>query len=599
MTFSLLSFLLLSLVQATSAAPTNSSFNVFDFVDQLIGTSNGGNSFAGATLPYGFAKAVADTDGNNAAGFAPDGSNVTGFSHMHDSGTGGEPSLGLFPLFPQAGCPGDEIDGCKFAKVERKLPYIDNSVVASPGYFSLTLRTQIKAEMTVSNHTSLYRFTFPQTPVDGSPLSPLILLDLTDLQDSRFNGSIAVDAATGKMVGNATFKPSFGSGTFTAYFCAEYKDAPIRDTGIFVNSRAGTDPKSLFITQGINGYPLPGGAFTRFNAPTNNQILARVGMSLISAEQACHHAETEIPNWDFEGTKTTAENIWRKQLSPISVVPGDGVSADIQKIFWSGIYRTMINPQDYTGENPIWQSDLPYFDSFYCLWDSFRSQLPFLTIMDPANLSRMINGMLNIYQNQGYLPDCRMSLCKGYTQGGSNADNIIVDAYLKNLTGIDWNLAYEAIVKDAEVEPIDWSNEGRGGLTSWKNLGYIPASDFDPYGFGTMTRSVSRTLEYSYNDFCISEMAAGLGHTADAEKYAKRAGNFKNIFNADQKSILPGTGDTGFVGFFQPKFLNQTFGFQDPALCSNIPNTTPPNTACSLQNTAGETFESSIWEYSL
>lgn len=133
---------------------------------------------------------------------------------MHDSGTGGSPSLGLFPLFPQAGCPGDLIDGCKFAKIERKLPYINNSVVASPGYFSLTLNTQIKAEMTVSNHTSLYRFTFPQTPVDGSPLSPLILLDLTDLQDSRFNGSIAVDADTGKMVGNATFKPSFGSGTF-------------------------------------------------------------------------------------------------------------------------------------------------------------------------------------------------------------------------------------------------------------------------------------------------------------------------------------------------------------------------------------------------
>lgn len=89
-----------------------------------------------------------------------------------------------------------------------------------------------------------------------------------------------------------------------------------------------------------------------------------------------------------------------------------------------------------------------------------------------------------------------MSLCKGFTQGGSNADVVIADAYVKKLTdGIDFDLAYEAVVKDAEVEPIDWSNEGRGGLTSWKTLGYIPAEDFDFVGFGTMTRSVSRTVE--------------------------------------------------------------------------------------------------------
>ena len=225
------------------------------------------------------------------------------------------------------------------------------------------------------------------------------------------------------------------------------------------------------------------------------------------------------------------------------------------------------------------------------LWDSFRSQLPFLTILDPNSLSRMIRGLLNIYKNGGYLPDCRMSLCKGFTQGGSNADNVIVDAYLKNVTGdIDWELAYEAVVHDAEDEPRDWSNEGRGGLMSWKSLNYIPAEDFDYVGFGTYTRSVSRTLEYSYNDFNIAAMAQRMGKTADAAKYQKRAGSWKNLFKANQTSL-------GYSGFFQPKYLNQTFGFQDPALCSNLPN--EQDVACSLQNTGQETFESSIWEYSL
>lgn len=162
-----------------------------------------------------------------------------------------------------------------------------------------------------------------------------------------------------------------------------------------------------------------------------------------------------------------------------------------------------------------------------------------------------------------------MSLNKGYTQGGSNADNVLADAYLKNITeGIDWKLGYEAVVKDAEVEPFDWSVEGRGGLDSWKGLGFIPAQDFDYKGFGTMTRSISRTLEYSYNDFVIATLAKALGgHDADVEKYLKRSTNWQNLYNNSTKSAINGT-DTGFTGYFQPKYLNQTWGFQDPLDCS-------------------------------
>ena len=191
-----------------------------------------------------------------------------------------------------------------------------------------------------------------------------------------------------------------------------------------------------------------------------------------------------------------------------------------------------------------------------------------------------------------------MSLCKGFTQGGSNADNVLGDAFLKGISdGIDWETGYTAIANDAENEPYDWSNEGRGGLDSWKGLGYIPVQDFDYKGFGTMTRSISRTLEYSYNDFVISQVASAQGKDADAEKYTTRSENWKNLFKTDQTSSFSNGTDTGFVGFFQPKYLNSTFGFQDPLKCSNID--TNPNSVCSLQNTGAETFESSIWEYSL
>ncbi|KAF4309949.1 putative Alpha-12-mannosidase [Botryosphaeria dothidea] len=568
--------------------------DALQYVDQLIGSSNGGNVFSGACLPYGMAKAVADTDsGSNQGGFTTDGANVTGFSQMHDSGTGGSPSLGLFSLFPYPSCRGDDVNNCAFPKKARRTQFRNDSLQASPGYFSLTLNSGVSVEMTAAAHTNLFKFTFP-TDTDGSPL---ILLDLTDLSDSRQdNGTIAVDADTGRMTGHAKFNPSFGQGNYVAYFCADFQGSSIRDSGIFVNSRASADVKNLTISRSINGYPLPGGGFIRFDGAGANGVFARVGVSLISEEQACSNAESEISDFNFERVQTAAVQEWRQKLSPIQA-SANNVDRDLLVNFYSGIYRTFVNPQDYTGENPLWQSDEPYFDSFYCIWDLFRSQMPFLTIVDPEAVSKMVRSLIDTYRHLGWLPDCRMSLNKGYTQGGSNADVVLADVYLKGLRdGINWEDGYAAVVKDAEVEPYGWCCNGRGGLDSWKSLGYIPVEDFDYKGFGTMTRSVSRTLEYSYNDFTISELASRIGNLdSDVAKYQERSGNWQNLFKVNQSSLLNGT-DTGFVGFFQPRYLNGTWGFQDPLRCSNIDPF--PNSVCSLQNTAGETFESSIWEYS-
>ena len=299
------------------------------------------------------AKAVADTDsGSNQGGFTTDGSNITGFSSMHDSGTGGSPSLGNFALFPHTGCAGDDVDGCQYPKLSRKVAFDDSSVKASPGYFGVTLISGISVDMTTTQHTSLFRFKFPATDPSGNASSPLILMDLTDLSDSRQdNGTISVDSDTGRITGNARFLPSFGGGTYVAFFCADFSGAPLRDNGIFVNSRASTDVKNLTISRSINGYPLPGGAFNRFEN-AGDTILARVGVSLISSDQACSSAESEIPSYDFESVQSAAETLWRDKISPIKVST-TGVDTSILTNFYSGIYRTMVNPQNYTGENPL------------------------------------------------------------------------------------------------------------------------------------------------------------------------------------------------------------------------------------------------------
>ncbi|KAF1988958.1 glycoside hydrolase family 92 protein [Aulographum hederae CBS 113979] len=584
-------FLSVSAPALAQKAQNPPGFDPLSFVNPLIGSNNGGNVFAGASIPYGMAKAVADVSGQNTGGFSTDGSNITGFSHTHDSGTGGNPSLGNFPLFPQY-CPGDDINNCKYPKLERAVNARNDSIVARPGYFALELENGIRAEMTTSEHTALYHFTFPPSPENGTALHPQIVLDLTDIGDTRQNASIGIDPS-GRMKGNGTFLPSFGAGSFMLHFCADFAGGELFDSGLFVNERAGNEPKEIFVTRGFNLFYLQAGGFVRFVRPANGTISARVGVSFISADQACSNAEREIPGpvYDFNGTRREAEDAWRRKLSPIAAEAG-GVDESMQRSFWSGIYRNMLSPQDYTGENPLWQSDEPYFDSFYCIWDSFRAQHPLLTIIDPATQSRMVRSLLDTYKHEGWLPDCRMSLSKGWTQGGSNTDVVLVDAYVKNLTGINWDMAYAAILNDAENEPQEWSYEGRGGLVSWKTLNYIPYLDYDYLGFGTNSRSISRTLEYAYNDFCLSTLARGLDKDdATVAKYLARSSNWQNLWKFDQRSDINGT-DTGFLGFLQPKFLNGTWGYQDPIACGAL-----TNSFCSLTSNPSETFESTVWEY--
>ncbi|KAL8330356.1 hypothetical protein RB593_001396 [Gaeumannomyces tritici] len=417
------------------------------FVDPLIGSANGGNVFAGACVPYGMAKPVADTNSSsNQGGFAQDsGAFVTGFSSMHDSGTGVNPSLGNFAMFPYAGCPDGDVSRCAFPKKSRVDfgAFESKSVSALPGYFGLQLASGIKVDMTATARASLYRFQFPATAIDGKPSQPLILQDLTDLSDSRQdNGTVTMDGSSGRITGSVRFNPSFGVGNYVLHFCTDFRGADMLGNGIWANSRANATVKTLTISRSINGFPLPGGAFVRFKS-ADKPILARTANSFISVDQACGNAEREIPDFDFAKAQDAATAAWREKLAPIKI-DATGVDQSLVKTFYSGIYRTMINPQNHTGENPLWASG------------RFQRR---------QRLGRRLH-------------------------------------------------------------------EGHRG---WRRL---EQGDFDYKGFGTMTRTVSRTLEYSYNYFCISQMAGKLGKQADREKYTASSGNWANLFKADQASAF-------------------------------------------------------------
>ncbi|OAA68254.1 glycosyl hydrolase [Niveomyces insectorum RCEF 264] len=647
------------------------SFDVIRYINPLIGTVNGGHVFPGATLPYGMAKAVADTrsPGENAGGYVSDLSEVTGFSHLHDSGTGGGPSMGNFPLFVHPGCPDDDYVQCEYMAFLRAVVRRNDSARASPGYFALDLNNSVSAEMTTTQHAALYRFSFPAaaaaetehaaartaavdpaTPIQlwaGErfvPYSPLVLVDLIDLANTRTSGGIQVYPDSGRIIGDGVYQPSFGMGEYSAFFCADFRGAAIRKAGVFAGKRVSD---ALFyinhLGSGVNNPTGSAGAWIQFAPPPDPHagILVRVGLSFLSTDQACANAEAEVPDWDFDGTVLAAQDAWREKLAPIAV-NATGVPVELQTTFWSGLYRSLLSPQNYTGENQKWTSAEPYFDSFYCIWDSFRAQHPLLTILDPPAQTQMVRALLDIYRFDGKLPDCRMSFCKGYTQGGSNADVVLADAFVKNLTdGIDWATAYEAVVSDAEVEPGLWAIEGRGGLESYHELGYVPWNDRDVNGTGPMSRTISRSVEYAYDDFAISVLAAGLQQQAglftdvdggdgggsssssnkkagpaatttssaaadqlttarleaDAAKYHARGANWRKLWNAEQKDlyrdaqneIVPGE----FVGFLQPRLLNGTWRYHNTRRCS-------PGfemDSCYF-DTAYETYEGSPWLYS-
>lgn len=587
-------FVLLPLLQAgvpifaKSCRSTNSTrtSNPTKYVNQFIGTIKGGHVFAGATLPWGSVKAVADSDSNdNQGGWVSDGSPVRGISPLHDDGTGGSASLGQFKLLPMY-CKGG-LEGCDAREKSRTIGVVENSPKATPGYFGLGLESGIQAEVTVTSHAALYRFNFNDYDGSGDG-KPVVVMDLTnDLQHSFSKGHITLEwAKDGQMraSGYGQYRPSFGLGDYKVYYCL---DVPNAAGAAYYNDNKNWimhDPAYVDYDKGEGGaiVQLKDDAFG--NGKT---MLARIGISWKSTGQACAFAEQEIPNIEsaqFDSTRAAAQALWDTTLGSVQVDPS-GVEEDRLVLFWSSLYRSYIAPTNLTGDNPLWEGG-HYWDSMYCIWDSYRIVHPLYAITQRQAQTEFVQALIDIYRNLGYLPDCRMSTNKGFTQGGSNADNLLSDSYVKGIRGeVNWSDGLAAMIKDATVTPKSWQVEGRGGIENRKKLGYVPMDDDTPDGI--KGRSASRMLEYAFNDFGIALVANGEGDQASADKYAKASGEWENLWD-------PSVENTGFSGFIQPRYANGSFSFVDPRFCSPVLG----HFNCFLNEQGGEFYEAASWAYS-
>ncbi|PBK91992.1 glycoside hydrolase family 92 protein [Armillaria gallica] len=497
-------------------------------------TVNGGHSFPGATIPHGMVKVGMDTDSPG---------------NLHQSGTGGVLPLSNFKLFPIHNC--SAFEQCLTTIDSRKiLRSVDD--YASPGYFS-NLSNSIRVELTSTQRTALHRYTFPEEST-----TPRIFLDVkNDGQISTNDITMLINPETGHMTASGSFADSFGVPRYNAYACVDFKadSRGLVEYGPYKINYPdlwGTDIQQHYCYAwgyehgGLVGFP---GSTT---GPTT--ILARVGISLLSVEQTCTNAEEEIPDWDFERVVRDSEAQWRDILGRVQV-NNNGVADNTTTLLYSSLYRTHITPADLTGENPGWSSSEPFYDSFNCNWDTYRTFFPFMSLHDPQRFADIVRGMIDIQKNQGWLPECREMGTKQFVQGGSHGDPILAKFFTKyqnhtSSLGVSDKDLYNALLADAENTPPNWNVQGRQADV-WKELGYIPSDT--TYCGGANTKQVSRAIE----------VAKGLNKVEDAvklishDKYAARARNFMNSWNGNVS--VPDI-EEDISGFFQ--------NYTDPRHCS-------------------------------
>ena len=480
------------------------------YVDPRIGSEGLGRTFPGPCMPYGMAKPGPDAVTMPNAGWAPIPEPVKGFSQMHVSGTGGGQKYGNILIQPY-------LDSKEI--IQKR---VDEKI--SLGYYVCTFENGIRTEITASERCAFYRLDFGKKQKGKLLIDVATFLGIDTIPDKReaqqyVDSYVTCDGKYAVSGWSAVRGGWNNGGPYTVYFYLQ-SDVPL----LYNNVKESKTRLDVTFLKSIANLKL--------------------GISHISIAQA----KRNIPTCGFDAQLKHLRETWNGKLRKIEIA---GTEKQ-KRMFYTGIYHTMLMPVDKSGENPHF-SDTPYYDDYYAIWDTYRTSMPLLTLIDEDKQRDMIHSLLNIYKHDGYMPDARSGNWNGRTQGGSNAEIVIADAFAKGMEGINYELALQAMVKDAEVPPMDVDSDlpldsalreslaaekhGRGGLKEYNSLGYIP------YG---IDRAGNRTVEYSYDDWCIAQVAKGLHHPDLYEKYMKRSGNWRNLWRSDYEW-------QGMRGFIMPR----------------------------------------------
>lgn len=467
-----------------------------DLVNPLMGTDSTfayshGNTYPAVALPWGMNFWTPQT-GMNVSGwqYTYRGRMIRGFKETHQPSPWAN-DYGCFSLMPVTGTPGLDEAG-------RASAFRHATEVAKPYYYKVHLdRYNVDAEITPTERAAVMRFTFPPTE------RAYIALDVFG------TGEVEFFPAEGKIIGYTAYKTGGAPANFRNRFVIKFEPA---------FTRSG---KKLGVSRGY---------CVRFDAEHGASVTARIGSSFISAEQAELNLEREVGVKSFDQVRDEARAAWDRGLSRIMVAGG---TMEQRVTFYSALYRMMLFPRRFYEVNA--QGETAHYSPFdgkvhpgYMFtdtgfWDTFRALFPFFTLMYPELDGEIMQGLLNAYREGGRLPSWSSP---GYYDSmiGAHPASVLADAWIKGIRGFDDALAWEAMVKDAEVPEKRMRSMGRYGLENYNRLGCIPCDV-------GVDQSVSRSLEYAYDDFCLGRFALASGREKEAGKYLARALNYKNLFD--------------------------------------------------------------------
>lgn len=501
-----------------------------DFVNPFMGTLStfslsSGNTYPSVSMPWGMNSWTAQTakmgDGWQ---YYYNAEKIRGFKQTH------QPSpwindYGQFSIMPVTGSP-------KFTEKDRMSWFSHKAEVATPYYYSVYLADHdVTTELSPTERACIFRFTFPQS--DQS----FVVIDAFD------RGSyIRVNHKEHTIIGYSTRNSGGVPDNFKNYFIIKF-DKPFDVSYVFSDSTLIKDKKELSA-----GHV---GAVIGFKTGRGEVVTARVASSFISHEQAALNLSREIGDKDFNTIKAQGRETWNKELSRILV---EGGSDDEIKTFYSCLYRTMLFPRkfyEYDINNQVVHYSpyngqvLPgvmYTDNGF--WDTFRAVFPFFNLMYPELNSEIMQAIINVYKESGWLPEWQSPGHRN-CMIGSNSASIISDAYIKGVRGFDVEKLYEAIVKNSNnAGPIE--SVGRAGAEDYNALGYVP---YD----GGVNENAARTLEYAYDDFTIGQLAKTLKKPQEEiSLFAYRAQNYKNVFDKEHKLMRGRNKDGTFQQPFNP-----------------------------------------------
>ncbi len=496
-------------VFAVSCTDKNTEGNFTQYVDPYIGTGGHGHVFMGACVPFGLVQLGPTSIPQTwdwTSGYHISDTTVTGFSHLHLSGTGiGDLSdISFMPVTGDVtlgrGNEADQQSGhwSYFSRANEK---------SRAGYYATRLdRYGVDVELTATKRVGFHKYTFPTGAADAR-----VVIDLENgtCWDAPVEGYIVQENDT--VISGYRYSTGWARNQ-RIYFTAHFSQ-PIRK---FVVSE-GNDRREGGMLKAQRVY---GQAW--FDVDASKPLYVKVALSPVDIDGARANMKAELPGWDFAGAIGAADCAWNSELGKIKIKTSD---AGARKVFYTSLYHTMIAPSefcdvrgDYRGsDSTIHVGDFVNYTTF-SLWDTYRAAHPLMTIIHPEKVDDVINTMIHIYKEQGKLPVWHFMACETDCMVGNPAIPVVADAILKGYKGFDHELAYEAMKTSAMLD--------ERGLAQLKRYGYIP--------YDSIYESVARCMEYAIADWSLAQVAAKMNKTTDYSYFSQRSKSYAHYF--DRKS---------------------------------------------------------------